>query len=120
MPQFVLLRHTLPADSPRASHYDLMLESGESLLTWAIEALPTAGSIVAEELPPHRLVYLDYEGAVSNNRGSVARVDRGELVWLQQTSDEYCARLQGEQLRGEFRLRRTSAQFWELSFPGES
>ena len=31
MPRFVLLLHHCPADRPRATHFDLMLEAGDTL-----------------------------------------------------------------------------------------
>ena len=54
-------------------HWDLMLDTGETLRTWRLEpALP--GVIRAEPLGNHRRAYLDYEGPVSGNRGSVQRL----------------------------------------------
>ncbi|WP_425614510.1 DNA polymerase ligase N-terminal domain-containing protein [Anatilimnocola sp. NA78] len=120
MPQFVILRHTLPADSERASHFDLMLESGETLLTWAIAELPTKVPTAAEELPPHRRAYLDYEGPVSNNRGTVKRIDRGVYEWVRQSADELLARIEGEQLRGLLLIQRRHEQMWEVSLRGET
>ena len=63
MLRFVLLKHTLPEESPRATHWDFMLEREGVLRTWALEAEPTSGlEISAEQLPDHRLAYHDYEG----------------------------------------------------------
>ena len=75
MPRFVILRH----DSPRGLHYDFMLESGEVLKTWALPELLVPGvELIAERLPDHRRAYLDYEGPVSGNRGTVERCDQGQ------------------------------------------
>ena len=107
MPRYVILRHELPADSDRRSHWDLMLESDGALRTWAIEELPAPGrSIAALELSPHRLVYLEYEGPVSNNRGSVTRYDRGEYELLADTADLCRVILTGERLQGTLSLTR--------------
>jgi hypothetical protein len=101
MPRFVLLRHEVPEAFSRPSHWDLMFEDGDSLLTWAIEQLPVVGqSLAALQLPPHRLVYLDYEGPVSGNRGTVSRTDRGEFDWQFRTEMEWRVELRGERLRG--------------------
>src|SRR4051794_23553598 len=63
MPRFVLLRHETPAGSERPTHFDLMLEHNGVLRTWALSGLPAAGEpLLAEQLPDHRLAYLDYEG----------------------------------------------------------
>ena len=40
MPRFVLLRHQLPAESGKSSHWDLMLESDGRLVTWNLYKLP--------------------------------------------------------------------------------
>ncbi len=71
MPRFAILKHDWPFP-----HYDLMLESGDSLRTWRLKALwEEHEPFLAEELQNHRLAYLDYEGPLSNERGSVKRVD---------------------------------------------
>ena len=64
-------------------HYDLMLESDEGLLTWAMGRLPQAGkSCGAIKLPLHRELYLTHEGPVSEGRGTVKRVMSGEYEFL--------------------------------------
>jgi hypothetical protein len=73
MPRFVILEH----DHPHL-HWDLMLEAGAMLRTWRLAQPPEPGRIVAAEaLADHRLLYLDYEGPVSGNRGYVRRWDWG-------------------------------------------
>jgi hypothetical protein len=77
MPRFVILEH----DHPHL-HWDLMLEDGDTLRTWRLSDLPRSGVWVdAEEIAPHRLAYLDYEGEVSGGRGTVKRWERGIFVW---------------------------------------
>ena len=69
VPRFVILEHDFPEP-----HFDLMLEDGDALRTWRLPAMPGIGKILfAPELPRHRLLYLDYEGPVSGDRGSVVR-----------------------------------------------
>ena len=59
-------------------HWDFLLENGDHALCWRLLRNPCCGEpIAAEALEPHRLLYLDYEGAVSNDRGVVERVDFG-------------------------------------------
>ncbi len=112
MPQFVILRHTLPAGAARASHFDLMLEHEGRLLTWAIAELPSATAQPADELAPHRLDYLSYEGPISNNRGEVKRVVEGEFDWLLQQADELAVQLHSLQLSGRLTLRRELVPRW--------
>lgn len=114
MPQFVLLHHRLPADSARADHYDLMLEDGDSLLTWAIAALPGERPQVAEELPRHRMAYLTHEGPVSNNRGQVKRVAAGSFEWLQRADGEWIVELNSPALSGKLHLQRQDEKTWQL------
>ncbi len=73
MPRFVILEHDHPA-----LHWDLMLEAGDVLRTWRLAAPPmNSHAIEATALGDHRHMYLDYEGPVSGNRGSVRRWDAG-------------------------------------------
>lgn len=115
--RFVLLQHDMPVDSDRDSHLDLMLESGDALRTWSIAAFPSGESVeLAEELPDHRLAYLDYEGPVSNNRGEVSQVDCGEHEVQSATDDLLVMRLLGEKYRGTAQLKRVRDKVWELTF----
>ena len=99
MPRFVLLYHDCPADYVRRSHWDLMLESGDMLRTWALQLdcrvswnvrtdeqrksmlnarhCADGNEVAAEQLADHRLRYLEYEGEVSGQRGRVIRVASG-------------------------------------------
>ena len=102
MPRFVLLEH----DHPEL-HWDFMLESGDVLLTWRLDRIPNeADEFSATSLPDHRMAYLDYEGPVSGNRGSVARIDRGEYELLESADDSLAACLNGARLRGTARLQK--------------
>lgn len=105
MHRFVVLLHQTPSGYPRGDHYDLMLEQGEVLWTWACERLPQPGEAVAcERLPDHRLAYLDYEGSVSGDRGFVRRVDAGEFETIEMTPELVRVRLAGATLRGVLEL----------------
>ncbi|MCA9235471.1 MAG: hypothetical protein KDA44_08355 [Planctomycetales bacterium] len=130
MPRFVLLRHVVPTGSPRGSHWDVMLEQGDALATWAIERLPLAwadmlgetaaasdDSCEALELPAHRLAYLDYQGPVSGDRGEVTRCDRGEFTVLTWSPVLIEVELQGEKLTGRARLTKAGEQgaVWRLT-----
>lgn len=74
--RYVILRHEGIPDP----HFDLMFETspGSVLATWRSPVWPLVEihtELVA--LPDHRRDYLDYEGPLSNNRGSVHRVATG-------------------------------------------
>ena len=106
MPQFVLLEH----DHPEL-HWDFMLERGDGLQTWRLDRIPSeAGQIAAVALPDHRKEYLDYEGPVSQDRGSVARIDRGNFELLESAPGRVIVRLYGDRLAGEARLLQLSSE----------
>jgi len=115
MSQYVILQH----DSPRGLHFDFMLEMDGVLKTWSIPMLPAVGrEICAESLPDHRLAYLDYEGPISDARGSVARWDRGTFEIENQSELELALRLSGEKLTGSLILRQSPAEpkSWSILF----
>ncbi len=92
-----------------------MLEDGGLLLTWALAAPPQLGcDLEAEELAHHRLEYLDMEGPLSGNRGTVERTDAGEFEWLVREPDEVMIDLRGEALRGTAQLTRRDGQSWRF------
>ena len=119
MPRFVILRHELPPGSDRGSHFDLMLEVGGALRTWSLPELPAVGKVFqAEALADHRLAYLDYEGPVSGNRGSVSRVEEGEYEVVEESGGLLTIQLAGKSLCGILRLRQaeSSDATWVVSF----
>jgi hypothetical protein len=96
MSRFVVLIH----DSPML-HWDFMLENEAALRTWRLARQPSEpGPIDAEALADHRLAYLDYEGPVSGDRGSVRRFDRGEYALVEETTERVVIELRGAVLRG--------------------
>jgi hypothetical protein len=119
MPRFVVLRHELPPQQARPSHWDLMLERDGVLRTWALETLPNAEETQpADALADHRLAYLEYEGPVSGDRGTVMRWDKGEYETVEERPMQICVHLRGERWQGKLTLQRTDAdaQRWLCSF----
>ncbi len=101
MPRYVILFHETPPGYARPSHYDLMLEAGGALRTWALLAEPNQlAPQSAERLDDHRIAYLDYEGPVSGGRGSVSRWDRGVYDVLEETETRLTVQLDGQKLFG--------------------
>jgi hypothetical protein len=111
--RFVILHHILPD----GEHWDLMLQRGETLLTWRLDADPTGPNpfpVSAWRIGEHRLAYLDYEGPVSDNRGHVTRVDTGTYE-LRAMSDRGCRfELRGGCLTGTFVLNH-SDDLWKMT-----
>jgi hypothetical protein len=101
MPRFVLLEHTW-----NGVHWDLMLENGDVLRTWALDSSPVAGQeIPARALGDHRPIYLEYEGEISRNRGTVRRLDAGTFHILDWSAEHVRVEVSGTQLKGEVDLR---------------
>ena len=122
MPRFVILRHEMPPGRDRGLHFDLMLECGGALRTWSLPEMPMADKpIQAEALPDHRLAYLDYEGPVSGNRGSVSRVEEGEFEVLEESETLLRYRLAGRLLIGVLSLDRDEQRpgFWTAAYTSE-
>jgi hypothetical protein len=105
MPRFALLEHHWDG-----VHWDLLLDIGDALRTWAIDAPIAAGmTLPARALGDHRRVYLEYEGTIAGDRGWVRRVDQGvyePLIW---TPERVRVALSGAQLVGVAELRRVGA-----------
>ncbi len=105
MGRFVVLEHDWDG-----VHWDLMLERGGVLCTWAVDAPIVAGvELPARALDDHRRLYLEYEGPISGARGTVKRVAQGRYDVLHWAPDRVVVRLSGVQLVGDVELRRFSS-----------
>ena len=113
MLRFVVLTHDHPV-----LHWDFMLQNEAVLRTWRLARPPTETlPIAADAIADHRLAYLDYEGPVSGNRGSVVAFDRGEYSLVTEDGNVIEVELQGVRLRGRARLKRLSElDRWEFQF----
>ncbi|MBA2117544.1 DNA polymerase ligase N-terminal domain-containing protein [Bremerella alba] len=105
MPRYAILHHTTPSNAEKPDHYDLLLEDGDLLKTFTLESFPEVGLPVRAIADfDHRLIYLDYEGPVSDNRGEVTRADEGTFSWIIRQDDLATVHLQGERLQGRLIL----------------
>ncbi|WP_437229111.1 DNA polymerase ligase N-terminal domain-containing protein [Planctomicrobium sp. SH661] len=116
MPRYVILTHDWPF-----LHWDLMLETGETLRSWRLLSPPISGGRVeAESIPDHRADYLDYEGPVSGGRGAVSRWDEGECEIVVDASARLTIRLSGRKIQGALRECREGDKMWfDVLPPGE-
>jgi hypothetical protein len=98
-----------------------MFEHGSALRTWDIATEPlVADKAEARALADHRIMYLDYEGPVSRDRGTVTRWDAGEYVLLRDAEDQWVATLAGARLRGRMTIERAAGSHsWRVSFAAE-
>jgi hypothetical protein len=107
MPRFVILEHDWPT-----LHWDFLLETGSVLRAWRLPAEPAPGkSVPAEPNADHRLLYLDYEGPVSGDRGNVRRWDAGTFEWLADDPERIEIVLKGEKLVGRCVIEQKQCRF---------
>src|SRR5262245_3542170 len=112
MPRFVILTHDHPY-----LHWDLFLEVGDVLRGWRLAEEPESGkSITATAQSDHRKLYLDFEGPVSGNRGSVTRWDFGEYEVVYQDSLVLILQITGSRLHGRVELQHVSVENWTWTF----
>ena len=111
MPRFAVLYHDWPAP-----HFDFLLENEAALLTWRLSAWPVPRCdadpfqpVHAERIGDHRSIYLDYEGPVSQNRGSVRRIDSGTFVPVDANPDQVVVLLEGQHGRCRLTLPATGS-----------
>ncbi len=103
---FAVLQH----QQSHYTHWDLLLElpARELLATFRVDHPPdtwaTAGVLTIQALPDHRRIYLDYEGPISGDRGTVIRYDRGTLHLVQYTPTHIAVEITGALLHGRLNL----------------
>ena len=115
MARFVVLEHRWGG-----VHWDVMLERGEALRTWAVDAPIVAGvEMSARALADHRIAYLDYEGPVSGGRGAVRRIATGTYETIEWTDDRVVVILSGDQLSGEVIFSREAGGGWSFDLLGK-
>jgi hypothetical protein len=96
-----------------------MLEQEEGLATWALTAPPAPGlTIAATRLAAHRAQYLDFEGPLSGDRGTVTQWDAGSFDLAAQSAAVWQVRLAGRVLQGELLLEADphAPQRWTVRF----
>ena len=109
MPRFAILCHDHPF-----VHWDVLLEAGGACRTWRLLDSPERDMTTwrAEQLADHRLIYLDYEGPVSGDRGVVSQWDKGIFEWTICAVDRCEVVLSGKKWQGTFRFVQTDHSAW--------
>ncbi len=122
---YVVLHHRAMPGQPLprggSDHFDWMFEAGGSLRTWATLSHPgfdCDASLSADRLADHRREYLHYEGAISNDRGTVHQVERGQFQVMFESPDCWVLSVGGDRL-ATLTFQRTRAEGdgtdWQLS-----
>ena len=105
MNRWVLLEHKIHARNLHDIHYDFLVEDQLDCFTWKFHEIPliNKGFVAIKKQPNHRLVWLSRdEYQLSNNRGSVKRIDHGTFSYIfhNQDSQELKIILNGKLLKG--------------------
>lgn len=101
MPRFVILAHDWPTP-----HWDFLAEAGNVLRAWRLRRGPLIDvDVPAEPNFDHRLLYLDYEGPLSGDRGTVTRWDGGTCEWLVHEPERVELDIRGTELVGRVVIR---------------
>ena len=106
MPRFVVQLH-----QARALHYDVRLELGGVLRSWAVPKGPSLDpgeKRLAVAVPDHDLGHADYEGP------TVIIWDEGEFELVRQREGHLVVALAGQKLHGGFALTHTGERQWIL------
>ncbi len=115
MPRFVIQEHYA-----RSHHFDLRLERGGVLVSWAVpKGMPTDTSKnrLAMRVEDHTLSHLDFEDATPVEGGPEGAVkksiwDSGTYAPEQFDDDEVIVVLHGRRLRGRYAIFRTGGKSW--------
>jgi bifunctional non-homologous end joining protein LigD len=114
-PRFVVQLH----DATRL-HYDLRLQVGSVLRSWAVPRGPSldpAERRLAVQVEDHSLDAGEFEGVHQGQRrgsGAVIIWDEGAIVSLRDAGDHLSFALRGRKLNGRFGLTRTRGRQWVL------
>ncbi len=102
-------------------HYDLRLEQGGVLLSWAIpKGFPSRNGVkrLAIETEPHPVKYLTFQGVIPKGEyggGTMWIFDSGKYEIVEQTTKKITFTLKGKLIKGTFTLVKTRDKQWLLS-----
>ena len=116
---YVIHEHTRGGDT----HWDLMLESADSLRTWRLDTHPQdilSLPISATSIDDHPKRFLTYEGPVQNAQGNVHIVDSGTYACPDNSSTQLKLTLAGRILKGAFLLKHIRKDIWQFTGTGEN
>jgi len=118
MAGFVIQQHTCE----QQVHWDLMLETEGELATWQVPVEPARWGIepiICRHIFKHRLIYLTYQGELTDNRGRVRIAEAGEFQTEEFRENYWRLSLNGDKIKGVLELRQLAGDQWQLIFIGE-
>jgi bifunctional non-homologous end joining protein LigD len=114
-PRFVVQEH-----SARNLHWDLRLEHGGTLVSWALpKGIPTnpKKNLLAVHVEDHPLSYIDFAGEIpagNYGAGTVKIWDEGTYEPHKFRSDEVIVTLHGDRVEGKYALFQTRGKNWMI------
>lgn len=111
-------RFVLQLHDATALHYDLRLQRGSVMRSWAVPRGPSldpADRRLAVQVDDHEL-FSDFEGVYEQSRGTGAVIvwDEGTVEVLREDDDHISFLLAGQKLTGRFGLTRIDGRNWLL------
>lgn len=114
------LRFVVQEHSARSMHWDLRLEHGGTLVSWAIpKGIPAdpKRNNLAVQTEDHPLEYLDFHGEIpagNYGAGTMKIFDRGTFEVHKWRDVEVMVTFHGERVRGKYVLFRTDGKNWMI------
>ncbi|MEK6886837.1 MAG: DNA polymerase ligase N-terminal domain-containing protein [Nanoarchaeota archaeon] len=98
-------------------HYDLRLEYGNSLKSWAIPKIPPLKSGIkrlAVQVPNHPLSYARFQGTIESGYGTgkVKIWDKGTFSIISKNNNKLLVNFKGKKLKGRYTLIRFKNKNW--------
>ena len=112
--RFVIHEHS----TNDGSHWDLMLESKNTLQTFRLDTHPRQilqAPANAEKIHDHPVKFLTYQGPVQNGKANIKIVDSGTYNIVHQTNEKFELHLAGQTLSGKFNLTLLTDNRWKFT-----
>ena len=107
------LIYSIQKHSAKRLHYDLRLQKGRVLKSWAIPKEPptkVGEKRLAVEVEDHPLDYAFWHGTIPKGQygaGKVELWDKGDYEFIDEKKDKLVIKINGKKLKGEYVLVRT-------------
>jgi hypothetical protein len=113
--KFVIQKHQR---QKHTTHWDLMLEKKDILLTYRIEIPPeqiqtSLHHIV--KIADHPIKFLTYQGKINNGLGSVEFADNGSYELISESENVLEMNFDGRILKGKFTMTRIEGDNWQFA-----
>ncbi len=103
------------------THYDLMLEAEGSLDSWRIpeknfKQLLNGETIEVISIKPHNKKYLNFEGELTDGKGSVKIYDKGTTSYKRNENIQFDVLIFGSEISGKLIFKKLENNAFNLNF----